>query len=239
MANLVLLFLSVSDGWPPLLIFCSWQAATLLLASSRNWCLITGKARIWSEGSHWLWEETALQGVGERWPSPLTCEKTKPLFPSAASLPKSTAAHTSVASKGNKKSPAPASRLTFFLPHFCRCLCTPEMLAPPWTPGCPWSGLWAARCRCQGSRTWESSSRTAAHAWHSPSWDTQISPGLGQEREEEAPNAYLRSKIAWASINGTVHCFTDKTLALQKPGLPKTRAYLFIHHLHLIFFQAV
>lgn len=99
-----------------LLIFCSWQVATLLLASSRNWCLITGKARIWSEGSHWLWEETALQGVGERWPSPLACEKTKPLFPSAASLPKSTAAHTSVASKGNKKSPAPASRLTFFPP---------------------------------------------------------------------------------------------------------------------------
>lgn len=44
-------------------------------------CLITGKARSWSEGSHWLWQENDLQGVGEQWLSRFTCEKTKPLFP--------------------------------------------------------------------------------------------------------------------------------------------------------------
>lgn len=172
--------LSVYHGWSGLAIPLSLRwltsffnflflTSTLLSVSSRNWCLITGKARSWSEGSHWLWEETDLQGVGERWLSRFTCEKTKPLFPSAGSLPKSTAAHTSVASKGNKKSPVPDSRLAFFfLPHFCGCLCAPEMLAPLWAPGCPQSRLCTALWRHRGSPRWEAGSGTAAHAWHYP-----------------------------------------------------------------------
>lgn len=138
MPNLILLFLSLSDGWPPLLIFCSWQVAPLFLASSRNWSLITGKARGWLEGGCWLSEETAPQRVGEMWPSWFTCEKTKPLFPSAASSVKSTAAHADVASKGNKMSAAPASRLAlpFFPPLLwvCvpqRCLLLHECPAAP------------------------------------------------------------------------------------------------------------
>lgn len=84
--------LSVYYGWSGLAVSLSLRwltsflnflflTSTLLLASSRNWYLITGKARSWSEGTHWLWEETDLQGVGERWLSRFTQEKTKPLFP--------------------------------------------------------------------------------------------------------------------------------------------------------------
>lgn len=162
--------------------------------------------------------------------------KQNHFFPIAGSLPKSTAAHTSVASKRNKKAPAPASRLALvFLPHFCGCLCTPEMLAPPWAPGCPQSKLGAALCRCRGSPRWEASSGTAAHAWHSPKLGHPGLPrawvGAGGGNSWCLPH----SEVPWACINGIVNCLTDKTLAPQKPGLPKTRAYLFIHDLHLIF----
>lgn len=212
MPNLILLFLSLSDGWPPLLIFCSQQVVPLFLASSRNWSLITGKARGWLEGGCWLSEETAPQRVGERWPSWFTCEKTKPLFPSAASSVKSTAAHADVASKGNKMSAAPASRLAlpFFLPHLWVSLCAPEVFAPPWTPCCPQSRLCAATRGCRGLHQWRTGSGTAAHAWHS-------------------------HPLGVVSIDGKARCLTDKTLIPQKPGLPKTRDYLFIHYLHLTF----
>lgn len=123
-ANLIQLLPSLSSGWPPLLIFCSWQMAPLFLASSRNWFLLTGKERSWLERGCWLSKETAPQPVGERllrrlsWSS---CEKTKPLFPRAASLVRSTASQADAGSKGNKMSPAPASRfsLLFFPPPFC------------------------------------------------------------------------------------------------------------------------
>lgn len=129
-ANLILLLPSLSSSWPPLLIFCSWQMAPLFLASSRNWSLLTGKERSRLEHGRWLSKETAPQPVGERLlrgPSWSSCEKTKLFFPSAASLVRSTASQADVASKGNKMSPAPASRfaLLFFPPPFCRGLCAP------------------------------------------------------------------------------------------------------------------
>lgn len=231
MADLVLLFLSLSDSWLPLTIFGSWQVATLLLASSRNWCLISGKAKSWSEGSHWLWEEADLQGAGERWLSRFTCEKTKPLFPSAGSLPKSTAAHTSVASKGNKQS----QPCFVFPPSLSMGVCVPQSssMALPWAV--PRAGS-ALPCAGAGAHPGE---RPAVGQLPmpgtAPSWDTLGSPGFGQELEKEVPSAYPHSEIPWASRHGIVNCLTDKTLAHQKPGLPKTRAYLFIHHLHCIF----
>lgn len=203
MANLILLFFAFSDGWPPLLIFCSWRVAPLFWASSRSWFLITGKARSWSE-------ETALQEVRERWPSWFMCEKTKPLFPSVASFIKSTAAHTDVASKGNKMSPAPASRLAL-LSH-------PSLL---WVFCAPWRYLLpleqALCCWC--------SSRTGTHF---------CSQGVGRSKEE-APGAYPHSLRGSSGIYRWESTVTYQALVSQKPDLPKTRAYLFTHHLHLVF----
>jgi len=73
-----------------------------------------------------------------------------------------------------------------------------------------------------------------------PSWDTPLLPLPRQEWEEEAAvglpvPAHTHSKVVWISIGGKALSLTDKTLVPQKPGLPKTRADLFIHHLHLTF----
>lgn len=163
--------------------------------------------------------------------------KQNHFFPSAGSLPKSTAAHTSVASKGNKKSPAPASRLAlvFFL------LTSSGVCAPRrcWLlhehPAVPRAGS-VLPCAGVGAHP---GGRPAVGQLPMPgtppSWDTPGSPGLGKEPEEEVPSAYPTQRYPWASINGIVNCLTDRTLASQKPGLPKTRAYLSIHHLHRIF----
>lgn len=47
--------------------------------------------------------------------------------------------------------------------------------------------------------------------------------------------SHMHSEVVWVSKDGKAQCLTDKTLVPRKPGLPKTRAYLYIHLLHLTF----
>lgn len=231
MADLVLLLLSLR--WLTSFFNFLFLTSTLLLASSRNWYLITGKARSWSEGSHWLWEETDLQGVGERWLSRFTQEKTKPFCPLQAPCLRAQQLTHLYHPKGTRSLQRSLQTCFFFSSltsvgacALQRCWLLCEHLAVPRA---------GSALPCAGIRA-PPGERLAVGQLPmpgtSPSCDTLGTPGLGQE---EVPSVYPHSGIPWAPINKIINCLRDKTLAPQEPGLLKTRAYLFIHHLHLIF----